>query len=74
MLADFDACERQFDFKLNLNCVQYHETLLGGGGWLLIHQDKISIFFCSMSVQEANMAFSHTADILYSKKVTVEKE
>lgn len=71
MLAEIHSGERQFDFKLNFNYVQYQETLLGGGGWLLLHQVKILFFFCSVSDQEANLAFSQTADILHSKKQTV---
>lgn len=72
MLSEVHTGERQFDFKLNINCVQYQETFLGAGGWLLVCQLKILGFFCSVSDQEANLVFSHTADILYSKKVTVE--
>lgn len=47
MLAEVHTGERQFDFKLNLNLVKYQETLLGGGGWLLLHQLKL--FFHSVS-------------------------
>lgn len=37
MLAEVHTSERQFDFKLDLNQVQYQKPLLGEGRQLLVH-------------------------------------
>lgn len=57
MLAEVHTGEKQLDIKLNLNHVQYQEAVLGGRGWLLVHQLKF--IFCLYQTNNKSGFLSH---------------